>query len=215
MLGRELKHAASAHLKTLSMPHSDPTAPLNEQKLAAIKSLESLLAYILAFICSDEAATAADPKMNPPIKNWRTLHGFFGFVKRNCEAFPLLLGIACWLGVVFNAHILDLAAQHPAEGPNRDSILETQAMMQRAANDAEVKLDVDMLQSSFPRSWEGRTKGNLEVHRLEPGKGFEGRYKLPVGLQTCPLRAARAGYAMLDEWVSAQDGVGYGLMLKL
>lgn len=216
-LGRELKHAATDHLKTLSLTHSDVAAPSNEQKLAAIKSLESLLAYILAFTCADEAALAADPKMNPSAKPWRSLHGFFGFVKRHCEHFPPLLGLACWLGVVFNARILELATQHPAEaGPSRDSILETQAMMQRAANEADAKLDVDLLQSIFPRSWEGRFKGSLAAERVEVGKSFAGLYKLPLGLQTSPLRAARAGYAMLEEWVEKEGGEGlYMLKLRL
>ena len=214
-LGRELKHAATAHLKSLNMPHSDSTAPSNEQKLAAVKSLESLLAYILAFSCADEAALAADPKMNPSYKPWRTLHAFFGFVKRNCDAFPVMLGLSCWMGVAFNARILDLTVQHPSEGPSRDSILESQAMMVRAANDAEAKLDIDVLQVLFPRTWEGRKKGSSEALKLEPGKGFAGSYKLPLGLSTPPVRAARAGYAMLEEWLEKQEGLEYGLKLKL
>ena len=213
-LGRELKHAATAHLKTLAAPHP-PTNPSKEQQLAAIKSIESLLAYILAFTCADEAAGAADPKVNPSTKPWRTLHGFFGFVKRNCEAFPLLLGLACWLGVVFNARILELVTQVPADKSLLDSILEAQAMMRRAAIDAEAKLDIDVLQSSFPCTWEGRTKGALDISKLEPGKGFSGSYKLPLGMQTAPFRAARAGYAMLQEWIGKQDETDYELKLKL
>ena len=222
-LGRELKHAASAHLKSLSMPHPDPNA---EQRLAAIKSLESLLAYILAFTCADEAALAADPKLNPSTKPstkpWKSLHGFFGFVKRNCEVFPTALGLACWLGVVFNARILDLAVQQQQQGSHEGGagvvggMMETQAMMLRAANEAESRLDVDVLRESFPRAWEGRTKGVLEAETLEVGRGFAGQYKLPLGVQSLPLRAARAGYAMLEEWIGKEGGEGfYEMKLKL
>lgn len=221
-LGRELKHAASDHLKSLSLTHSDAAAHEKEQKLAAIKSLESLLSYMLAFTCADEAALAADPKLQPSTKTWRSLHGFFGFVKRHCEAFPPLLGLACWLGVVFNARILELTppASHPSLPPP-ESLLDTTAMMQRAANEADTKLDVDLLQSVFPKTWEGRWKGSLAPagESLEVGKGFKGLYKLPIGLQTSPLRAARAGYAMLEEWIEKESGSGgeslYGLRLRL
>lgn len=215
VLGRDLKHAAQAHVKSASQ--GLPDAQPNSQKLAAIKSLESLLAYILAFTCSDEAAMAADPKRISSITPWKTLHGFFGFVKRSCEPFPVLLGLACWLGVVFNAHILQLTTLHQGEGPARDGTLESQAMMLRAAHDAEVRLDIDTLQASFPKAWEGRAKGLLSADgdKLQPEKGFKGPYKLPLGIQTQPLRAARAGYAMLEEWIAAQEGLEYGLRLKL
>ncbi|KAK3719736.1 hypothetical protein LTR37_004273 [Vermiconidia calcicola] len=208
-LGRELKHAATAHLKSSSSHTS------SEKRLAAVKSLESLLAYMLAFTCADEAALAAEPKLNPSTKTWRSMQAFFGFVKRNCDPFPELLGVACWLGVVFNARVLDLVTQNPADGLSREAILETQAMMQRAALDAESKLDIDVMQSVFPRTWKARTKAAPEVEALEPGKGFVGGYKLPLGVQTSPLRAARAGHVMLGEWMKAQEALEYGLKLKL
>ncbi|KAK1822105.1 hypothetical protein LTR12_003451 [Friedmanniomyces endolithicus] len=60
-LGRELKHAATAHLAKLKLVPSDPNTPAPDQKLAAVKSLESLLAYTLSFTSADEASLAADP----------------------------------------------------------------------------------------------------------------------------------------------------------
>ncbi|KAK5120166.1 hypothetical protein LTR85_006647 [Meristemomyces frigidus] len=214
-LGRELKHAATAHLKSLNITHSDASAPSNEQKLAAVKSVESLLAYILAFTCADEAALAADPRQNPSIKTWRSLLGFFNFVKRNCESFPLLLGLTCQLGVVFNARIIDIMLQYPAERPaGRDITMETYAALSKNAADAEAKLDVDVLQESFPRSWKARAKGPLGVDKLAGPADFAGEYKFPIGVQTPPLRAARAGYAMLEEWIG-KERVGYEMKLKL
>jgi hypothetical protein len=187
----------------------------SDQQLAAINALESVLAFILAFICADEAALTADPRQPPSTKPWISIQKYFGFVKKTCEPFPVLHGLVCSLGVVFNAHILELVAQHPGETVSRDQLLETQTMMQRAANDAESKLDIDTLQSTFRRTWTRRDRGVLGQPRLEPGKGFAGTYKLPIGMQTSPLRAVRAGYAMLEEWVEAQDGLNYELKLKL
>ena len=195
-LGRELKHAEVV-----------------EPMRAAAISLESLLAFVLAFTCADEAALAADPKLPPPTQMWRSMQGYWGMVKKTCEPYPALFGVACYLGVVFNAHILNLTAQHSAE-VSANKILETQAMMQRAANEAESKLDVDTLQSTFPRTWAGREKGALGHVKLEPGKGYKVSYKLPAGVQTSPLRAVRAGHAMLEEWLEKR-GLDYALKLKL
>ena len=208
-VGRDLKRA-------VPVQKSDaPALSSSDQKLAAILALESVLAFILAFLCADEAALTADPRQPPSTKPWISMQKYFKFVKNNCEPFPVLHGLACLLGVVFNAHILELIAQHPSETVSRDQLLETQTMMQRAANDAESKLDIDVLQSTFPRTWSRRDRGALGQPRLEPTKGFAGTYKLPIGMQTSPLRAVRAGYAMLEEWVEAQDGLSYELKLKL
>lgn len=204
-LGRELKHAASAHLK------DSPSG--NDQKLAAVKSIESFLCYLLAFSCMDEANLSADPKQSPSIATWRSLQGFYGFVKRNTGGFPVLSGLACSLGVVYTARILDIAAQFPNDGPSRASILETHATLQRAANEAEMKLDIDALQDIFPKSWGKRSRKHNASEKLEPSK-LGGAFKLPIGLATTPVRAARAGHAMLQEWLE-RERIDYTLKLKL
>ena len=200
-IGRELKH----EVETVAEPMR-----------AAAVSLESLLAFVLAFVCADKAALAADPKKPPTISVWRSMQGYFGAVKKKCEPFPALLGVACYLGVVFNAHILDLTIQFSSD-PSGTEFWQTQAMMQRAANEAESKLDIDTLQSTFPRTWAKRAKGALIQPSLEPGKGYKVSYKLPLGVQTSPLRAVRAGHAMLEEWLEKQkqEGLDYAMKLKL
>jgi hypothetical protein len=219
MLGRELKHGATAHLLPLAAPNGNNNSDsntsqtsTNEQKLAAIKALESLLAYLLAFTCADEAALAADPKQNPTTRTWRSMQQYYGFVKKNCEPFPSLLGLACWLGVVFNARILELGGN----ALSSQVMVETTAMMMKAAHDAESKLDINAIEQTFPGMWDRRYKGgHMAEDKLEPGRGFKGSFSLPLGLQTSPLKAARAGWEMLQEWVGGQEGVGYELKLKL
>ena len=241
ILGRELKHAASDHLKSLPQPQlfaaADAAPPPKAQKFAAASALESFLAYILAFQSADEASLAADPRQNPSVKTWRSLHGFYGFVKRTLEPFPPLHGLACWLGVVFYARILELAGASSSSsssavglglglgevvetpvpsGTSRESLLEISAALTRAAADADARLDVDLLQAAFPRAWEGRFRGSLAApSALVPGEGFEGAYKLPLGVQSSPLTAARAGFAILEEWVGGELDEGYEMRLKL
>ena len=213
-LGRELKHESSAHINASSSGGQSKTSrPSTEQKLAAVKSVESLLCYLLAFTCADEALRAADPKQPPTAKPWRTLLGFFGFVKRSCEPFPALCGLACALGMSFNSRILTIATQYPTDTPDVEKLLQTQAALQRAANDVDAKLDVDTLQEVFPRAWNERTKGSLPTAEPEPGK-MGGPFKLPLGLVTTPLRAARAGHTMLTEWAEKEE-LDYHLRLKL
>ncbi|KAF2165196.1 hypothetical protein M409DRAFT_24580 [Zasmidium cellare ATCC 36951] len=209
-LGRELKHAASAYLNA---SQSDTSSSSNDQKLAAVKSIESFLCYLLAFSCLDEVNLAADPKQSPSYTTWRSLHGFYGFVKRNTEPFPSLCGLSCSLGVVYTARILEIAAHFPNDGPSRASLLETHATLQKAANEAERKLDIDALQDAFPKSWSQRSKKLPANEKLDSTK-LGGGFKLPIGLATTPVRAARAGHAMLQEWLE-RERIDYTLKLKL
>ncbi|KAK0254284.1 hypothetical protein LTS09_010710 [Friedmanniomyces endolithicus] len=220
-LGRELKHAATAHLAKLKLVPSDPNTPNPDQKLAAVKSLESLLAYTLSFTSADEASLAADPPQSLSTRYWRTLHAFFPYVKHNCEAHPLLQGLACHLAVVISAHILDVVQQYPSgkQQTLQDLVAETHATLFKSAREAEVKLDCDGLVEQFPRSWERRARvlpasvTGSSGEATAPGV-FAGGYKLPLGVQSSPLQAARAGYAMLEEWMG-REGVEYQLKLKL
>jgi len=212
-IGRDLKHAAQAHNTSATKP--DAVARLTEQKLAAVKALESLLAFLLAFTSADEAALAADPKQSPSGQNWRSLQGLYSFVKKLCEPFPVLKGVACSLAVAFNARVLEVASLRGNESVTRDMLLETQGTMLRAAQEGEAKLNFHVLQTSFPITWAASAKGAIESEPLEPAVGFAGPYALPIGVQTSPLRAARAGHAMLEEWIGQQGGLGYELKLKL
>ncbi|KAI6826222.1 hypothetical protein KC340_g6851 [Hortaea werneckii] len=224
-LGRKLKHAATAHLDSPQIPTKKGAAPTNDQKLAAIKATESLLCYFLAFSAADEAALAAEPRQNPSNKTWRSLQGFFNFVKRITEPFPILQGLVCHLGVVFNARILDITVHFftPAERQARDSThtSDTYAALAKYAGEAEEKLDIDLLQASFPRTWKGRKKGGSvppstapATEKLSGPADFAGDYKLPITVSTSPLHAARAGYSMLGEWIARQS-VEYERELKL
>jgi hypothetical protein len=209
-LGRELKHASTAHLQaTVS------SAPLAEQKLAAVKAVESLLCYLLAFACADEAAFASESGKVPSVGLWRSLSGFYGFVRRTNENFTQLSGLVSSLGVVFSSHILDIATRYPAKDHiSREDLLETAALLQRAASDADAKLDVEILQEHFPRSWSQRTRKPLPAREKYDLTKLEGPFKLPFGPATSPIRAARAGHAILKEWVE-KERVGYELKLKL
>lgn len=213
-LGKELKHAATAHQNN-KLPNS--AVSIIDQKLAAVKSIESFLCFMVGFCCLDEAGQAAEPRPHPPeIRNWQSLQGFQGFVKRNTEQFPALAGLTASLNVVFAQRALGIATQYQREdGISRNDIFDMQALLNKSAIEADAKLDVDVLQTSFPRTWNQRAKkGPLPAkEKLELGK-LGGQFKLPIGLATSPMRAARAGCALLREWLDG-EGISYSLKLKL
>lgn len=211
-LGKELKHAAHAHQHN-KMPNS-PALPI-DQKLAAVKSIESFLCFMVGFCCLDEAGLAAEPRPHPPeIRNWQSLQGFQGFVKRNTEHFPALAGLAASLSVVFAARVLEIATQyHREDGITRKEIFDMQGLLTKSANEADAKLDVDILQTSFPKSWSQRSKNLPSREKLDLAK-LGGQYRLPIALATSPIRAARAGCAILREWLDCER-INYSLKLKL
>ncbi|KAK3671655.1 hypothetical protein LTR78_008388 [Recurvomyces mirabilis] len=212
-LGRELKHAASAHVNKAKLVASGDQNAVLEQRLAAIKAIESLLAYFLAFTSADEAALAAEPKQSPAIRNWQSLHGFFSFVKRTCEVEPVLAGLASHLGVVYAGHILTLSAAYGKTLGGTD-MGEVVGVLVREAKITELRLDLDAVMRVFPLSWAGRLRvGMPGTEDLGPGR-FNGGYKMGFGVQMSPLVAARAGFGMLREWIDRKK-LGCELQLRL
>ena len=205
-LGRELKHGASDLLS--NKPNS------RARRTAAAKSLESLFCYLLAFTCSDRDALVAN--QNVPIRGWRSLPPFCSFVGRTTQEFPALNGLAPSLTVVIHARILEIAAQFPNEGPSRDSLLELSGALHKAALHADEHLDIDTVITAFPKTWAARSKTSLPTPSQsefgEPKKLLQGAYRLPLGVQTDPLQAARAGVALLKEWI-AKEGLDYDFKL--
>jgi hypothetical protein len=202
-LGRDLKHAASDLLN--NKPNS------TSRRTGAAKSLESLFCYLLAFTCSDRAALA-DNK-NIPMRSWRSLTPFCSFVAKATQDFSALNGLNSSLSVVIHAHILDIAARYPSEGPSRDSLIELSGALHKAAVAADENLDIDTVMATFPKTWAGRSKTVVTELGGEPRKLLQGGgYRLPLGVQTDALQATRAGLAMLKEWL-AKEGVEYDFKL--
>ncbi|KAM0711274.1 hypothetical protein Q7P35_002014 [Cladosporium inversicolor] len=205
-LGRDLKHGASDLLG--NKPN------FRARRIAAAKSLESLFCYLLAFTCSDRAALVAN--QNVPIRSWRSLTPFCLFVGRATHDFEALDGLASSLAVVIHAKILEIATQFPSEGPSRDSLLELSGALRKAALHADENMDVDTLMRTFPKTWTGRSKASVPAPSQsefgEPRKLLQGAYRLPLGVQTDPLQAARAGVALLKEWI-AKEGLDYDFKL--
>lgn len=202
-LGRELKHSAQDDFK-METPERN--------QLAAVKLVECLLCFVLAFACSDESALSADPKRSPRHVAWKSLMGFYPFVQHKLKDFPLLAGLAASLATVFYKRIAVLT--NPADEAEREAASAAAVALERAAIEADTKLDIEIIMEIFPRTWKGRTKGALPADsKLAPKKMLTGAYRLPIGVQSGSVPAVRAGMALLREYMD-KEKIGYELRLS-
>nr|OQO30349.1 hypothetical protein B0A51_02016 [Rachicladosporium sp. CCFEE 5018] len=204
-LGTSLKRAAQAsHVSQPAEAHT-----------AAFQALESFMAFILSFYCSDQSAQSSDPPSRPALQPWRSLVPYYGFVQKHCAPFPLLAGIAAHLTVVITSHILALATQMPDRAPSHGSLLEIIGMQRKAAIEAEKHLDIHTLISVFPESWRSACASAGAANSSAPADAtalLTGAFDLPLGCHTTPLMGVRASKALLKEWSSKQGG-GYEFKL--
>ncbi|KAL2353274.1 hypothetical protein BJ546DRAFT_116756 [Cryomyces antarcticus] len=107
-LGGELKHAAQSIQKSVK---EGEKLPDKEAKLVAVTALESLLTYFLAFTAQENSLLCRAYPANDSA--WHNLHGFYHYVRRTCEPFPHLKGLAYQLGFVYHAHITGILAKRP------------------------------------------------------------------------------------------------------
>nr|OQO24783.1 hypothetical protein B0A51_09408 [Rachicladosporium sp. CCFEE 5018] len=197
-LGTSLKRAAQAS-------HAPQPAPYT----AALQALESFMAFILSFHCSDQSAQSADPPSRPALQPWRSLVPYYGFVQKHCAPFPLLAGIAAHLTVVTTSHILALATQMPDRAPSHSSLLEIIGMQGKAAMEAEKHLNIHTLISVFPESWRSACANAGAADTSAPVNAttlLTGAFDLPLACHTTPLMGVRASKALLKEWSAKQDG---------
>ena len=208
-LGRELKRAVTN--PATPQPNNETTRRLN-----AVRALESLLTYMLAFTAIDEACLAAEPRLPPNMRNWRTLLTFFPFVQRFTAPYPQLAGIASSLAVVFCSQVAAVCAMRgKADRGAAEALFDAWGCLAREASEVEAKLGTKTLMAAFPQSWKAAVGAGVVLgeEKMEPGK-LTGRYALPLGVHTKPVHAVRAAHAMLGEWIS-REGVVYEMRLKL
>ena len=164
---------------------------------------------------------ARDPPLAPdPTRTWLTLPAFWKFVKHHCHNNPHLFGLACHLGVICNAMIMlrltGKRQQDMTPEETRSLHLAVAASLEGSREGAN-KLPVSALVLSFPKTWaralDSNIQGNARDEDAKPGK-YGGRFALPIGLDTEPLQAVRAGHALLTEWCS-KKGSNYRIKLSL
>lgn len=206
-VGRDLKHSLQVYRK-------------RNDGSAALASLESFLAFILAFYCQEQSMATRDPPLTlDPTNSWLTLHGFWNAVCQQCRPYPRLYGLASHLGVFYNGVIFArLGSGSKSRDVEKDlrNLQDAALALTKAGRSAEENLPLTAVISDFPQTWKRYSAQGISVtaeDHTRPGQ-YEGRLILPFGTHTTPLHAVRAGHAMLSEWVAKAD-LGYKMKLSL
>lgn len=112
-LGRSLKHTVQKMLPTENDFKND--APVTRQGAAI--AFEALLAFLLSFVILDEMNRSYGK--SPEVTAWRSLLGFFGYVKKVTQLYPPLRGLVHQLEGVCR----DTIALYDAQRLERDTFL--------------------------------------------------------------------------------------------
>jgi hypothetical protein len=225
--GRSLKHASQA-INTKPATNGETDTPVVDAKAAkkrkAILSLECIMAYMIAYGFND----ARSRLMGRPIEftqSWTTL---LPLVRHNAIAlkdFSELDGLRAYLDWVVHNRILTAmsdkikrsAADESADAETTRTNAKTMADVYSAslacAADAAQKLSLDTIMTDFPATFSCRTRGPPEGasggpprENLVKSRGLDGRFWLPVSVDTTPAQAVRFAIALLTEWVDQDDG---------
>lgn len=200
-LARELKHAIPRESDTLS-------------KRSALTHLESFLAFVLAFYCHDNAyLIGVHPPQPPSIQNWKSCEAFWLTVRRACQPFPHLCGLALYLGAVFNGVIMRRIVSTRLNDP--ETLQSSTAAAFRAVDEAARLLPLTVIESEYKRTW------GLGVSSSKDGSPpaavlghYDGGFALNVGLHTDPLEAVRFARSLMGEWCDS-GRVEYKMKLEL
>jgi len=242
-LGRRLKHAADA----ITKDHGPGPGPgqghgsekekrtAQERKRAAVTGVESVMAYMLAYVCMDMEMLVT--KRAASVEgSWATLVPMWRVFERGCKSWEHLDGLCLHLGAVICARIGAVVSERlalqrggrldsssPADGggaggdllSERGLVWENWQQLMQCSRDANSKLPVDALVEQYPKTWGGRLRGQ----RLGGWEGLapselKGEYCLPVTYDTTPVQAVRMGFVFLKEWM-AKEELDYELQLKL
>lgn len=211
-VAKELKHAAP------DLPTSAVTSSATDKKvaeLAALSSIESLLAFILAFYCNDKSYACRNPPQLSDPQNWSSCYPFWRQVKSRCQPYPHLCGLTAYLGAVYNG-VLMRRLTVPNAKPDPKKLHESVSAAMKAAEEASAKLPLSALRTEYPVTWmAGMSSSSSSSSSAEPVPGqYEGRFSLDIGIHTDPQEAVRFAQSLMTEWCT-KKGLDYKLRLKL
>lgn len=226
-LGRILKHAADAIVRDQS---GKPTPA--DRKKAAVTGIESVLCYMLAYICMDMDLHLTRRTCTVE-GSWSTLMPMWRMFERACKPYEHLDGLCLYLGAVICARIQAILVERGeswrtrSDSPGGDNarydhnqadidlMYDTVMQMSQYVREAQNKLPEDALINQYPKTWDGRRKGHRlgNWESLSPGE-VKGEYCLPLNYDTSPMQAVRMAVVFLKEWIE-KEGLEYELRLKL
>ncbi|KAL1311707.1 hypothetical protein AAFC00_001809 [Neodothiora populina] len=209
-LAKELKHAAP---DSTSGPQASARST-QRAEIGALSSMESFLAFVLAFFCNDKAYAARSPPQLSDVQNWISCHGFWRQVKARCQPYPHLSALTCYLGAVYNGIIMRRLT-NPQARPDPKNLHDSTLAAFKAVDEALAKLPLSVLESDYPKTWQRALTSSAKDADppVKPGH-YKGRFSVNIGIHTPPLEAVRFAYSLMAEW-SAKEGLAYDMKMKL
>lgn len=217
-MGRSLKHEAQRIF-------SDNGGHLNkeDQKRAAMITLECILSYMAAYHAQDESMRARG-RPSDVEGTWKTLLPLCISFMRFTKDFPALDGLRLHLSAVISATICtqiaarstrpkahdspqdipqaELAKQLSAVTDNFALIADHHLKLLRYARDASNVFPSEDIQKMFPKTWVGKDSNahfSREPEKFKGGK-LSGPYYLPIQFDTTAIQAVRFGLKLLGEY---------------
>lgn len=96
--------------------------------------------------------------------------------------------------------------------PKMEVIGQNMSELHRCAVQASIKLSVQELMTSFPKSWAAQTslkeRPSAALLEKDADNLLSGKWWLPIGMETSAIQGVRAGLKLLEEWIEREGGVG-------
>lgn len=231
-MGRKLKHDAQK-----IFTEKEGKVSKDDQKRAAVTSLECILSYLAAYQVQDQSNHLRGRPYDVE-GSWKTLWPLCMSYARYTKEFPHLDGFRHYLSAVISAaicaHVSPRASRNKAHDSPQDTsdlakqfgninenfilLAEHYQHMARATQDARMMLPIDDIQKTYPKTWGGRELNSklAKVSSAEKlsGSNLSGPYFLPLQNDTTPIQAVRFGIKFLNEYCD-KENLDYSLRVNL
>lgn len=199
-------------------------------RYATVVALDSVLCYILSFMCEEEAK--ALEQRSPPVDMWRSIVPLSKFVADKAISYPPLHGLCKQLEATIRQHLFDMEinvfeklplpdttskAPTPDSGTNGTSNDRAAYMRYKASIVKEARelkdcwlegtrhLTHDDIQNHFPQTFAQRARKFVDPANVKPRIGkYKHPFQLPLHRNTTMLEALNFGFLFLQEWVAAE-----------
>jgi hypothetical protein len=232
--GRVLKHAAQAIQTSASNGRTDTPVVVPElnKKRKAILSLETIMAYMLAYSFSDDRSSRMG-RQSEYRQTWTTLLPLVRHNGQATHAYTELDGLRAYLEyVIHNRLTFPLAdkirrlSNANATGSSAEELQTTTSTfaghlssLKACYADAVRKLTLAKIMTEFPNTCALGTSsvpdGAGVREDMLQSKGLGGAFYLPIGVDTTPAQAVRFAIALLEEWIERDDADGASLELRI
>ena len=163
---------------------------------------------MLAFTALDESR--ARQNQAGDVSSWRTLIGLLNFAGSHCQPFKPLHGLCMQLTAICREMIRAIDPADTTATTSPSNTINRPEEIRRLWLDGTSELNIDDIQSIFPRTWSKRSEVPLAMalrkmkERLSPANyykaGARGGFYLPMSSVTTPVEAVRVTASMLQEW---------------